>query len=334
MVGVSGTRPIGLVTGAESINDTARRFGITATDLGILWDNGQGKVLAAFGDTYGAGWGGHGAGPSAADWRYNVLASSTSRDLDAGLALDAVVTRRDGRAAQILGADREEPVEATVIPNSGIAVRGYNYLHYMSVRRWGAPGGWSTNYGGIAVSADGGQTWTKPSGARWFNTEDGAHPFQICAFAGHRDHVHLVGTTNGRFGPAYLARARHYDVADARAYEYWTEDGWRRGDPFAAVPVLPGPVGELSIMYSEYLGRWLAMHLDEYRAAIVLHDAAELTGPWSPGEVVVSGADYPALYGGFLHPWANTGPSVYFTLSQWGPYNVTLMRTDLNPTLV
>ena len=36
-------------------NDTIRRFAITGTDLGIMWDNGDPirQVLMAFGDTYG-----------------------------------------------------------------------------------------------------------------------------------------------------------------------------------------------------------------------------------------------------------------------------------------
>jgi len=44
------------VTGEDSPNRTGSRFGFLATDLGILWDDGAGGVLAAFGDTYGEGW--------------------------------------------------------------------------------------------------------------------------------------------------------------------------------------------------------------------------------------------------------------------------------------
>lgn len=324
MVRVLATREVGQVTGSAT-----RRFGIHATDLGILWDNGQGRLLVAFGDTYGAGWGGYGAGPpKGSDWRCNALASSSNRDLDTGLRLDSVVARADGTAAQILERDRTVD-ENTVIPNSGIAVGGYNYLHYMSVRKWGPQGKWDTNYAGIAVSADGGETWSKPPGARWPNSPKGDHPFQICAFAADQRHVYLMGTTNGRYGPAYLGRCGRYDVLDPAAYEYWT-GGWRKHLE-ASIPVMDGPVGELSVEFNTHFGQWIALHLDEDRAAIVLRWAEELTGPWSPPQVVADGKDYPAPYGGYLHPWANDGRSIYFTLSQWGPYNVTLMRTDLAP---
>jgi hypothetical protein len=340
MVGVMGATELAKITGEDSINTTASRFGITATDLGILWDDGRGGVLAAFGDTYGEGWGGHGAGPGHADWRFNVIAHCANADLDSGLKFDWVARRDNGTADQILYADRRGITEHTVIPTAGIAVRGRNYLHYMSVRRWGTPGGWLTNYGGLAYSDDGGHTWTKSDTAVWPNRRQGwwnrvrrrdmgGHPFQMLGFAGVIDgRVYLLGTPNGRFGSGHLARVGTDDLLDPAAYEYRSGEGWV-SDPFEATPVLPAPVAELSVQYNRHFGQWFAMHLDEHRAAIVLRTAPELTGPWTEGEVVVAGARYPALYGGFQHPWAVDGPAVYFTMSQWGPYNVYLFRADL-----
>lgn len=327
MVAVIETTQIAKVTGPGSINRTDERFGIHATDLGILWDGGDGRIRVLFGDTYGAGWCGDGPGPLDADWRYNVLAFSSATALGGGLRLDQVVARPDGLAAQILPGDR--PDEATVIPNAGIAVGGNQYVHYMSVREWGKPGHWVTNYAGIAVSDDGGLTWRQPREATWRNraqTQD--QPFQIGAFAGTDEHVYLLGTTNGRFGDAYLARAREEDLLDTGRYEYLTGSGWGP-DEQAATPVMSGPVGELSVEYSRHFGCWLAVHLDEHRAAIVLRTAEALTGPWSEGQVLVSGKDYPALYGGYLHPWAMDGPDIHYLISQWRPYNVFHLRSRL-----
>ncbi|MGH3439849.1 MAG: DUF4185 domain-containing protein, partial [Sciscionella sp.] len=42
--------------------------------------------------------------------------------------------------------------------------------------------------------------------------------------------------------------------------------------------------------------------------------------------------DYPALYGGYLHPAGAGEAALYFLLSQWGPYNVMLLRAELDPT--
>lgn len=339
MVRVLTSARIGRVTGEASMNRTASRFGITATDLGIVWRCANDGVFVAFGDTYGRGWGGYGAGPRTADWRYNVLAHSSTGDPEAGLRLDWVLPRADGVAAQLLGPDTEMR-EATVIPTSGISVGGREYLHYMSVRNWGVPGVWHTNYSGVACSEDGGWTWVKPAGAVWPNAKQpllsrlrrrdpGGHPFQMVGFAGVVDGwVYLLGTPSGRFGAARLAAVSAEDLLDARAYRYWTGSGWG-SNPYDAVEVLPAPVGELSVGFHEYLGVWLATYLDEHRAAIVLRSAAELTGPWSPGEVVAAGLDYPALYGGFQYPWPRDRPALYFTLTQWGPYNVDLFRADL-----
>lgn len=339
MVRVLGTARIGRITGEQSSNRTASQFGITATDLGIMWQDGQDGVLVAFGDTYGAGWGGYGAGPATADWRYNVLAHSSNTDLESGIRFDWVVRRRDGSAAQVVAADYGAP-EQTVIPTSGIHVHGRDYLHYMSVRRWGVPGVWHTNYGGLAYSEDGGRTWTKSRTAVWPNhrqgllnrlrrRDQGGHPFQMVGFAGVLDGwVYLLGTPSGRFGAAGLACVPVDDMLDAAAYRYWTGEGWSE-DPYRAAKVLPAPVGELSVSYHDYFGVWMVTHLDEHQAAVVLRSAPELTGPWSNGDVLAAGLDYPALYGGFHHPWARDRPALYFTLTQWGPYNVDLFRAEL-----
>jgi hypothetical protein len=327
MVEVIETTQVAKVTGPDSINRTDERFGIHATDLGILWDGGDGRVRVLFGDTYGAGWGGDGPGPQHADWRYNVLAYSSAAALGGGLRIDEVVPRSDGLATQILPGDR--PDEATVIPNAGITVDGNDYVHYMSVREWGKPGNWITNYAGIAVSKDGGRSWEQPRSATWRNRAGKAdHRFQIGAFAAAGEHVYLLGTTNGRFGDAYLARARPENLLDTDRYEYLTASGWGP-DEQAAAPVLSGPVGELSVAYNSYFGHWLAVHLDEDRAAIVLRSADRLEGPWSAGKVLVSGKDYPALYGGYLHPWAMEGPDIHYLISQWRPYNVFHLRSRL-----
>lgn len=339
MVTVTGATRLTRITGEESCNRTAARFDVHATDLGILWDDGRGGVVAAFGDTYGAGWGGHGAGPPRADWRANVLARSTNTDLDRGLLFDSVVERASGGAGQILSGDTRAR-EHTVIPTAGIAIGERNFLHYMSVRHWGMPGVWHTNYAGVAYSDDGGRTWTKPASAVWPNhgqrwyrrfrrRDQGGHPFQMIGYAGVVDgYLYLLGTPSGRFGAARLARVRTADVLSAEAYEYWSDGTWQ-DDPFAAEPVLAPPVAEISVQFHRHLGLWCATYLDEHRAALVLRTAPELTGPWSAAQVVVAGRQYPALYGGYQHPWGVDGPSVYFTLTRWGPYNVDFFRADL-----
>lgn len=316
------------VTGEDSPNRTGTRFGFLATDLGILWDDGAGGVLAAFGDTYGEGWQGPGAGARSADHRRNVLARSTRTDLSEGLRLDEVIEDFPGHAGEILPADPRRRIESTVIPTAGIAVDGVQYLHYMSVKLWGRPGHWRTNYGGIARSTDGGTTWRKDERARWSNTLLGRRPFQMGAFTRDPAWVYLFGTRNGRFGPVYLARVSPDGVADLARYQYWTGAGWGTRVRQAR-PVASGPCGELSVAYHSGLAVWLMVHLDDPAGRIVLRAAREVTGPWSEGQTLVTGEDYPALYGGYLHPGALDGGFIYFTMSQWGPYRVYLLRAEV-----
>jgi hypothetical protein len=294
-----------------------------------MWADADGRVLVVFGDTYGHGWGGSGAGPAEnSDWRCNVLAHAHD-DLTDGLKLTDVASRDDGMAAELFGRDQHH--EATVIPNSGTAVGATHYLHYMSVKSWDGPGRWRTNFAGIAVSEDGGTTWTRPGTARWRNRWRRDHPFQIGAFAdvpGDPGHRYLFGTPNGRFGDAHLARVSTEDILAPHGYEYWSGKGWQ-GDEYKSKPVFRGPVGEMSVLYNDSLGQWLAVHLDEQRAAIVLRTAPEPAGPWSGGDVLVSGRDYPGLYGGYLHPSSAHGTTLHFAMSQWDPYNVFWMRTEL-----
>jgi hypothetical protein len=54
-------RRVAVIAGAQSINDTEARDEIKGTDLGIMWTDERGQILAAFGDTFGAGWTGPGS---------------------------------------------------------------------------------------------------------------------------------------------------------------------------------------------------------------------------------------------------------------------------------
>lgn len=319
---------VATLTGPGSINQTDVRHALKATDLGVLWDNGAGEVLMAFGDSFGAGWTGPGGGvgdPATIDWRCNTLARSTDRTLADGITFAGVVEDRPGHAGEILPCRKVDNDEMTVIPTAGVAVDGRNYLHYMSVRHWGAPGRWQTNHAGIASSDDNGRTWTPH--VLWPNDPSWSDGFQMGAFARSGGYVYLLATPSGRFGPVRLARAPETAVLAPGAWRYWTGSAWS-ADRAAATVVVPGPVGELSVHYSAYHGRWLMMYLDENRRAVVLRDAPALSGPWSVPQTVATAAAFPGLYAPYIHPWSS-GPDVYFALSQWDPYNVYLMRTRI-----
>lgn len=331
---VSPAEVVAKITGGGSTSQTDTRYQLLATDLGIMWDNGAGQILTAFGDTYGNGWGGSGAGPTQADWRCNVLGRSSDHVLGDGMLFDDMVLDRAGHAGQLLPCQKINNLELTVIPTAGIAIGSRNYMHYMSINHWGAAGQWFTNHAGIAYSDNNGATWIKPSSAKWTNTSASDHPFQVGAFAREGGYLYLFGTPNGRFGDVHLARVPEANVLDANAYQYWDGTAWRTGNAAVAAPIVIGPVGELSVQYNTFARAYLMTYLNEARHAVVMREAPSLRGPWSGERLVAMGGagdPYPGLYGGFMHPWSSTSgtSALYFSMSMWGPYNAFLMRTYL-----
>lgn len=327
---------VGKMTGPKSTSATDTTWKVTGTDLGIMWDNGQGEILTAFGDTFGD-WAGPGGGGG--DWRSNVLLRSSDTDLSDGMSFDSAVEDAPGHAAEIIPSLKINGQEMTTIPTAGIAVGSRQYLAFMSVKQWGAPGAWDTNFSRIAYSDDNGETWNSTDGPQWTNTADGQHPFQMVAFERHDGYVYMFGTPNGRFGAAHVARVPEAQMLDKAAYSYWNGSTWVLGDDTAAVAIVPPNVAELSVQYSDHTGGWLMTYLDE-NLDLVLRTADSPEGPWSDRQRLASFADFPGLYGGYMHPWSEGG-DLYFALSQWEPYNVYLLRAELddngtvvNPNLI
>ena len=322
---------VAVITGADSINATEARYGIKGTDLGIMWADDRGQILAAFGDTFGSGWAGPGAGygdPAEIDWRSNTLARSSDRNPAGGMSFTDFVTDRANHAKELLPSLKRDGIEVTKIPTGGVNVGGRNYLAYMSVRHFGEPGHWTTNYNDIAYSDDGGQSWVAAPTALRLNTPASDDKFQMIAFARRDGFVYAFGSPNGRFGNAYVARVPEQQLLNTLAYEYWTGTSWQLGGSVIAGPIVTGPVGELSVRYDEILRSWEMMYLDEPRGAIVLRLAPQPTGPWGTPIPVATSSQYPHLYGGFLNPDSHGG-DIYFTMTQYDRYNVSLMHATL-----
>ena len=160
-----GTSIVGWVTGPDSPNDTIKKFAITGTDLGIMWDNGDPgnrQVLMAFGDTYGY------CGVRGQQWRYNTL----FRTRDGALAKTIEVPNgavsdqysgsplwAPGLSKQIINSIKFAPSEKGIIPSAGIAAGGNQYVNFMSIKNWDSDGRWTTNFSAIAVSPDNGEHW-------------------------------------------------------------------------------------------------------------------------------------------------------------------------------
>ncbi|KAA1249532.1 DUF4185 domain-containing protein [Mycobacterium simiae] len=333
------------VTGPDSPNKTLDRFGISGTDLGILWDNGDPanrQALMIFGDTFGY------CAVNEHQWRYNTLFRSQDRDLADGIQVapaDAAnrysgsPVRQPGFSKQLINSIKWAPNETGIIPTAAVSVGRTQYVNFMSIRDWGRDGEWSTNYSGIAVSKDNGQNWGVYPGTIRASGPDsgrarfvpGNENFQMGAFVKSSDgYLYSFGTPSGRGGSAYLARVPQQFVPDLAKYQYWNGDSnsWVPNKPDAATPVIPGPVGEMSAQYNTYLKQYLVMYTNGMND-VVARTAPAPQGPWSPEQMLVSSWQLPGgIYAPMMHPWS-TGKDVYFNLSLWSAYNVMLMHTTL-----
>jgi Domain of unknown function (DUF4185) len=336
------------VTGPDSPNDTAGRFAITGTDLGIMWDNGDPgghQVLMAFGDTYGY------CSVRGQQWRYNTLFRSQDGALSktVGVPNGVVSNKYSGSpllapnlSKQIVNSTKWASSETGIIPTAGVSAGRNQYLNFMSIKSWDANGAWTTNFSAIAVSPDNGEHWGVYPGTVRASAPDrvpgakyvpGNENFQQGAFVkpGPGDpFIYSFGTPSGRGGSAYVARVLPGYVPDLTRYEYWNSDSnsWVPSNPGAATPVIPGPVAEMSGQFNTYLKQYLVLYTNGAND-VVARTAPAPQGPWSPEQVLVPSMQFPGgIYGPFLHPWS-TGKELYYNLSLWSAYNVMLMKTVL-----
>jgi hypothetical protein len=305
------------VTGAQSPNKTDKKWDIQGTDLGVMFQYNN-EIMIAFGDTYGCCKVTNGVGDH---WRSNTIGWSSDRNLDDGMSIDGVVTDEIGHARSVL---QPQSGDLTVIPTAGITINGRIYLHYMAVRSWDQPGQWTINRSGWAYEDSPSGPWQQPADAVW----QGNSRFGQAALVDHDGYVYIFGTPSGRFGNVSLARVPRDQVLQFGDYQYWDGGQWNI-DPTSTADVVKAPVGEISVAWNDYLQSWIMLYLKEDAHAIVIRTAPDLTGPWSDPTPVANAANYPALYGAYLHPWGESGDTIYFNMSQFGPYNVGLMRAQL-----
>ncbi|MFI9506926.1 DUF4185 domain-containing protein [Nocardia sp. NPDC052566] len=310
------TQAIFQVTGMDSPNRT-ENVNVLGADLGIMWDDGNGRMITAFGDSAGFGIPNLFAG-SVWAWTSNVLFRSSTHDPSRGIFFDSVIPNP-------LPSPKIPGIEISFIPTAGISVGGVQYMSLMSVREWGDPGKWDTNFSTLAASGDGGQTWAQLTTTRRANV-DGYEKFQQNAFVKDDGYVYRYGTPAGRNHDGFVSRVPEFAIANIDAYQYWDGREWKLNDPKAAAPVVGG-VGELSVMWNEHLGKFVMMTTDPTNA-VVLRTASAPEGPWSEPRVLIDAPSLPTAYAPMIFPY-QTGGDLYFLLTVHKQYNVILMRTPL-----
>jgi hypothetical protein len=327
--GVSGIERVCQLTGPDAFNDTAS-VKIAGADLGSMFDAG-GKTWFAFGDTFGER-AADAVGGGGQIWRSNVLAWTTDANPADCIAFGGWVTDEVGWAKEVLESKKRDDDEMTVIPTYGFEANGAMYLHFMSVKHWGDPGEWETNFGGLAKSTDAGQTWAKLADVTW----PGSGSFQQVSVAKVDGELYVWGIPAGRLGGVRLMKVAEKEVEQLTAYQYFTATGsdgapvWS-SRPEDAKTIIDRPTGELSVTWNAYLGRWLMTTMAD-NANAVIYEGITPWGPWGQPISLFTQEQLPGLYAPFMNARyvADGGKTVYFALSLWGPYNVFWYRVQLD----
>lgn len=329
LTGVSNVERVAQLTGHDSLNKTGR-YEIAGQDLGSMFQAG-GKTWFVFGDTFGQRDPGL-TGGGGTEWRSNALAYTTDTDPADGIRFDGYIADDIGWAKELIDSKKVDGTEMTAIPTYGFEANGAMYLAYMSVKHWGEPGEWETNYSGFAKSTDGGQTWTKLDDPHW----GGDSGFVQVSVSAVGDDLYFWGVTHGRFGGVKLMRVATKDVEKKDAYRYFSGTDAKGGprwsaDESQARTIVDDTVGELSVVWNDYVHGWLMSYTDGGAASAVIREGATPWGPWGDKYTLASQTDVPGLYAPFMAPQYTTdgGRTIYFTLSVWDPYNVYWYKADL-----
>ncbi len=308
------------LTGADL--DTAARWQVAGTELGIPYTLENGSIGYLFGNTFSA------ARPETnQDWRSAVmLRSKIHPATTGGLVFDkASGVRSNGLAPAIFhsgqnGLGIDGVWEVSAIPNDGITFpNGRQLISYTSVEHR-TPGPrnslWKTNYAGLAYS-DNGKDFVRTN-LKWWNNANNDDPFQVWTMQRDGNWVYVFSVPAGRqHGAMMLRRVRWDRMLFPAEYEGWGWNGRNWGWSRPCTPILTGRFGEPSVRRLSD-GAWVMSYLNAATNKIVTRTAAGPTRAWSAEKVQVTWAQESGLYGGFIHPWSTSQPNdLHLLVSTW-----------------
>lgn len=316
-------------TGKDSINP-AQLVDVYACDLGIVFLH-NGELHYVFGDTIAC---------SQAK-KSNTMAHGSDLDPIDGLRFDGWILNGTGQAKELIPSIKESGKEISAIPTAAVSINGTIYIWYMSVRQWIWGGDWIANNASIAYSLDGGNTFTKAQNMTWggnstfveFAVVNAGEP--VVGGGLVSNYLYLLSTQAGRAGDAYLLRVDKTKILSQLAYEYYMGSlggipNWT-SDSSQAVSIFKGPIGECSVVWNAYLGKWVAVG-SSYHFGVNIRTASTLWGTWSQPSVAIPTSEYPLSYGGYTHPsmLGENGKYMYLMVSFFIPYGVYLFRVDVS----
>jgi len=337
-----------------TLNRTATRYGLIATDLGVPFTHG-GRTFVLFGDSFGGD-----------DPNDDAIAYTTDTNPDDGIGLDFIQKPDGTYKAIVIPGVRRDGYE---VPVEGVSLGGKMYIYFAT--------DWSTALQSmtrtvLARSDDDGYTFTYLadfSTRRFINVS--IETILFPDWPGFPDEegegLVIFGSGVYRKSQVYLAFQPADDVEDPSQVHYFigcSNSGTPRwsSDEGVAVPLFDqSGVGELSVTYNPTFGKWIMLYNNGDPRGINMRTADRPWGPWSDVQVVFHPWD-DGGYGHFMHvswetarvdsvhdrgrenEWGGEyGPyqygelaratadsiTIYFNLSTWNPYTVVLMKATL-----
>ncbi|MDF3554514.1 DUF4185 domain-containing protein [Bacillus cereus] len=167
----------------------------------------------------------------------------------------------------------------------------------------------------------------------------------------------IWGSGRYRASDVYLAYMPLNQIENKGSILYYTGAGNWSNDESKAVPLFcAGNIGEFSVRWNYYLGKWIMLYNSDNPRGIVLRTAELPWGPWTEAQIIFDprdgychfmhqpgcdhvddqmfGGNREGEFGGEYGPYQiapyATGikgeyTKIYFTLSTWNPYNVMQM---------
>ncbi len=307
------------ITGEAGINQTQSRWGFGSGDLGSLFEL-NGKVYMAFGDS-------NTSDNHVGSWIKNVLAVGTVNTPADGIRYTQMYNGLVNSGAEYGGA---------MIPSCGVGLEQDGgeklYIWFHEIYAWNVGDHRDIAGAGWAVSDDGGESWVYE---RLF---DGNTHFQYVTCWKENGMLYLYGNIGSGHGEVYLMAVEEGNLLKRDAYSFYAGMD-ERGNPRwslnedDAVIVVDHNERELGITYNAYLSRYLLTGMDCYNNQVVVQESSTLYGPWSDASTLIQSAYTPhhsSCYGAYTLPdmVENGGQSMYFTLTEWNPYQVLWMRVD------
>lgn len=352
-VAVQNVRKVSQVTGeldrernVVTDNQTETRFGLRGTDLGASFEH-RGRLVFLFGDT-------HPNGPNTPDRPFDgdAVAVSTDRNPDDGLTME-FLRAPDGKyvAARMPGVS----LKGFEVPNGGFSNGRSMYGFYTTDHTEGVVMGRS-----VLARSENGIDWTKLfdlSKTKFINVApaiiDTAKVPGLPTSKGQG--VLMWAGGEYRKSSPHLAFVPLDKVEDRSAIRYWNGSAWTLREDDAKPLFEHREIGEISVAWCEPLKRWLMTYNSAQPRGILLRTAKQPTGPWSeptvlfdpergygkfihrPGKDSVNDPRRENEHGGEYGPYMiprffkkiPKGATIYFLMSIWNPYQVVLMRADL-----